>query len=202
MTANAQLQSFIDRIERLVTEREAISADIAEVKQEAKSSGFDLPTINRLLKLRKLSDQERKEQEELLESYEASLGALKDTPLGDAAMERAEKGVEKLGEGDAERRPADEIPEKIEEAKAVLLGKDPRAGGRLSGCTSYVQRKMGLGYNVAARILEKLERTGFISTTDKEGYRTITATVATTSVVPPEGRIAASVSALKQQLAG
>jgi uncharacterized protein (UPF0335 family) len=88
MTANAQLQSFIDRIEKLQAEKEAISDDIREVKAEAKSSGFDLPTINRLLKLRKLSDQERREQEQLLEAYEASLGALKDTPLGDAAMER------------------------------------------------------------------------------------------------------------------
>ncbi len=39
--AKDQLKSFINRIERLNEEREALSADIREVFAEAKGTGFD-----------------------------------------------------------------------------------------------------------------------------------------------------------------
>lgn len=43
--------------------------------------------------------------------------------------------------------------------------------GQLSGCTSYCQRKMQIGYNQAARILECLKAEGFITEPDKTGVR-------------------------------
>lgn len=41
----------------------------------------------------------------------------------------------------------------------------------LSGCTSYVQRKMNVGYVTAARLMDELEEAGLISTPDDAGLR-------------------------------
>jgi DNA segregation ATPase FtsK/SpoIIIE-like protein len=45
-----------------------------------------------------------------------------------------------------------------------------REAGKLTGCTSYIQRKMGLGYNHAAAIMDHLEAE-FITPPDKHGER-------------------------------
>jgi len=41
----------------------------------------------------------------------------------------------------------------------------------LTGCTSYVQRKLQIGFNKAANILEELEVAGWISEPDNTGTR-------------------------------
>lgn len=41
----------------------------------------------------------------------------------------------------------------------------------LTGCTSYVQRKLQVGFNRAATILERLEGADIISEPDNEGKR-------------------------------
>lgn len=46
-----------------------------------------------------------------------------------------------------------------------------RIRGRLSGCTSYIQRRMQIGYNHAARIMDYLEAARFISDADSNGER-------------------------------
>lgn len=84
----ARLLSYVERIERLEAEKKALSEDISAVKSEAKGSGFDVPTINRIIKIRKLTTAERQEQDALLDIYMAALGMLGDTPLGEAAIRR------------------------------------------------------------------------------------------------------------------
>jgi DNA segregation ATPase FtsK/SpoIIIE-like protein len=46
-----------------------------------------------------------------------------------------------------------------------------RHNGKLTGCTSYVQRRMGIGYNHAARILDYLVACHFITEPDSNGER-------------------------------
>lgn len=41
----------------------------------------------------------------------------------------------------------------------------------LSGCTSYVQRKMNIGFVTAARLMDELESAGEISAPDSDGKR-------------------------------
>lgn len=43
--------------------------------------------------------------------------------------------------------------------------------GKLSGCTSYIQRNMRIGYNQAARILDYLVASRFITEPDNVGIR-------------------------------
>jgi uncharacterized protein (UPF0335 family) len=89
----ARLKSFIERVERLLEEKDAISADIRDVYAEAKGTGFDVPTMRKIIRLRKMDAQERAEQEELLEMYCAALGMLIGTPLGDSAIERRRRAA-------------------------------------------------------------------------------------------------------------
>lgn len=67
------LQQFIGKLERLEADKAAVMEDIKNVCIEAKSNGFDVKTIKQVLKIRKMDDNKRQEQEELLELY---LGAL------------------------------------------------------------------------------------------------------------------------------
>lgn len=83
-----RLRSFIERIERLEEEKANIANDIKQVKNEAKAAGFDVKTINEIVKLRKMEEHEREEREALLDIYKAALGMLYDTLLGEAARRR------------------------------------------------------------------------------------------------------------------
>jgi uncharacterized protein (UPF0335 family) len=70
----ARLKSFIERIERLEEEKAAISSDIKDVYAEAKGVGFDSKTIRKIISLRKVDTEKRREAEELLELYKSAIG--------------------------------------------------------------------------------------------------------------------------------
>lgn len=72
--AGDALQGYVDRIERLDEEKKALSADIKQVYDEAKSTGFDVKILRKIISIRKVADHERKEQEEILDLYKRCLG--------------------------------------------------------------------------------------------------------------------------------
>jgi uncharacterized protein (UPF0335 family) len=72
--AGEQLRAFIERIERLEEEKKDVQEQIKEVFSEAKGVGFDVRIMRQLLRLRKLRDVDRSEQEELLEIYKTAIG--------------------------------------------------------------------------------------------------------------------------------
>lgn len=69
-----QLRTFVERIERLEEEKQAIADDIKEVYAEAKGNGFDTKVLRTVVKLRKVDRSERLEQEAILELYLTALG--------------------------------------------------------------------------------------------------------------------------------
>jgi uncharacterized protein (UPF0335 family) len=91
--AGDRLRSFIERIERLEEEKRALNHDIKEVYAEAKGAGFDTRTVRQIIKIRRMDEDDLDEQEALLDIYKRALGMLVDTPLGDAAVERAKDGA-------------------------------------------------------------------------------------------------------------
>lgn len=72
--AGERLRAFIERIERLEEEKAALSADIREVYAEAKGTGFDTKIMREIIKLRKMEQADRREQEELLDLYKKAIG--------------------------------------------------------------------------------------------------------------------------------
>ncbi|MBI1779396.1 MAG: DUF2312 domain-containing protein [Proteobacteria bacterium] len=71
-----RLRSFVDRIERLEEERKVLGADIKEVYSEAKGHGFDTKILRKVIQLRKKDQDERQEEETLLDLYKQALGMI------------------------------------------------------------------------------------------------------------------------------
>lgn len=75
--ARDQLRSIIERIERLEEEKKSIADDIKDVYAEAKANGFDAKALRRIVAIRKQDQNERMEQEAVLDTYMAALGMLR-----------------------------------------------------------------------------------------------------------------------------
>lgn len=68
------LRAFIERVEKLEEEKQAISEDIRDVYGEAKATGYDAKIMRKIVALRKQDKQKRKEEEEILGLYLSALG--------------------------------------------------------------------------------------------------------------------------------
>lgn len=69
-----QLRSYIERVERLESERSDIQAAVREVFAEAKANGFDPKIMRAVIKLRAMDPGDREEQTVLLDIYMRALG--------------------------------------------------------------------------------------------------------------------------------
>ena len=69
-----QLRLFIERIERLEAEKKAIAEDIKDVYSEAKGQGYDAKIMAQIVRLRKMSQDDRQEMEAILDTYKSALG--------------------------------------------------------------------------------------------------------------------------------
>jgi uncharacterized protein (UPF0335 family) len=76
--AKDRLKSFVDRIERLEEEKSQLGADIREIYAEAKGAGFDVKTIRKVVKERKINRMDRAEQLEMFDLYWNALDMPKD----------------------------------------------------------------------------------------------------------------------------
>lgn len=70
------LQQYVDRIERLDVEKSALAEDIKQVYAESKAMGYDTTIIRKIIRIRKIAEHERKEQDEILELYMRALGMI------------------------------------------------------------------------------------------------------------------------------
>ena len=74
--AKDHLKAFVERVEKLEEEKKAIADDIRDVYAEAKSTGFDVKALRTIIRLRKQDENERAEEETILETYMQALGML------------------------------------------------------------------------------------------------------------------------------
>ena len=74
--AGKRLQMIIERIERLEEEKAATMEDIKEVYAEAKGTGFDVKAIRKIVGLRKMDAEKRREAEQILDLYKAAIGMM------------------------------------------------------------------------------------------------------------------------------
>jgi uncharacterized protein (UPF0335 family) len=75
-TAQGQLKSIIERIERLEVEKGEIAEQIKEVFAEAKGNGFDVKILRKVVRLRKQDRAQRQEEDAILDLYLAALGEI------------------------------------------------------------------------------------------------------------------------------
>lgn len=72
--AAAQLRLFIERIERIEEEIKGGNDDKKDVYAEAKANGYDVPTMKKVVQLRRMETHSRQEADALLETYRSALG--------------------------------------------------------------------------------------------------------------------------------
>ncbi len=68
-----QLKQYINRIERLETDKAAILDDIKQVFDEAKANGFDTKAMKQVIRLKKLDKNKLAEQDAILDLYRQAL---------------------------------------------------------------------------------------------------------------------------------
>ncbi|MBV1927505.1 MAG: DUF2312 domain-containing protein [Rhodobacteraceae bacterium] len=73
VTAN-ELRSFVERIERLESEKKDIAEQQKEVLAEAKGRGYDTKVMRKIVALRKRDKDDIAEEEAVLEMYKEALG--------------------------------------------------------------------------------------------------------------------------------
>lgn len=73
-TAQTQLKTILERIERLEEDKAAVMADLKEVYAEAKGNGFDVKIIRKVVRIRKMDRAKRQEEEALVDLYLSAIG--------------------------------------------------------------------------------------------------------------------------------
>lgn len=70
----SHLRAFIERIEKVNEQRDALGDDLKDIYAEVKSAGFDRSVVKKVVAIRRMDQQKRMEQEEILDLYLTSLG--------------------------------------------------------------------------------------------------------------------------------
>ena len=69
-----QLRAFVERIERVNVERDALAQDLSEIFKEARGTGFNVKVMKKVVALRRKDRQPRIEEETVLELYLNAIG--------------------------------------------------------------------------------------------------------------------------------
>jgi uncharacterized protein (UPF0335 family) len=69
-----ELRQFVERYERLESERRDLAEQMKEVMAEAKARGYDVKVLKKLIALRKRDSAEVSEEEAILDLYKQALG--------------------------------------------------------------------------------------------------------------------------------
>ncbi len=69
-----ELRQFVERYERLESERRDLGEQLKEVLAEARGRGYDVKVLRKLIALRKRDSAEVSEEEAILELYKQALG--------------------------------------------------------------------------------------------------------------------------------
>lgn len=71
-----KLKQYIEKIENLEEEKAKIQEDMSDVFGEAKADGFDVKVMKKILKLRKMKEEDRENEDYLLDTYMMALGMI------------------------------------------------------------------------------------------------------------------------------
>lgn len=70
----SHLRAFVERVERLEEEIAGLNEDKRDIYKEAKGNGFCTKTLKKIVALRRMDRDKRREEEEILDLYLAALG--------------------------------------------------------------------------------------------------------------------------------
>ena len=160
--AGEALKSYVERIERLNSEKATLVDDIKDIYADAKSTGFDPKIIRLVVKRRSMDKNDLAEQAAMLDLYES---ALANTPI----ERHIQKSTpEKKENGSVEKKERNAAADQTLKAEALDYIKGEKSISLLK-----LQRKFQIGYNRAALLIDLLLEEGFLGTPDKDGNRPV-----------------------------
>ena len=133
------LARYVERVEHLHEERASLGEDIKAVMEEAKNAGFVPKIIRQMVRERKMEPTELQDHLALLDSYRRGLGMLAGTPLGDAAMDRAEATAMHPPAGKRGRKPRSFAEQPVHQPRR------PRGRPRKDAATALADARLHLG---------------------------------------------------------
>lgn len=184
--AQTQLRSIVERIERLELEKAELAEHIKEVFAEAKGNGFDVKVLRKIVRIRKQDRAKRAEEEALTDLYLSALGEL---PLFEgSAPEPHEGGIATITLTMDDGRAVAGTPDQMAAAERMVRGV-PEGEALYDqalaivrrdsiASTSYIQRRLQLGYNRASSLIERMEREGVVGPANHDGKRQLIQAVA------------------------
>ena len=90
MVAKDQLKSIVERIERLDAEIKDLNSDKSDIYKEAKSNGFDVKVLRKVIADRRKDLSDREEFDYIYDLYASALGMLPDfEPISEIGTEHA-----------------------------------------------------------------------------------------------------------------
>ncbi len=102
-----QLKQIVARIEKLEEEKKEISEFISDSYKEAKSNGFDVKVLRKIVALRKRDRQQVEEEEEIMDLYKHALGMIALAGKDDEDTDISEdEGEEEASAGKSSRKAA------------------------------------------------------------------------------------------------
>lgn len=146
-----QLRSIVERIERLEEEKKNIASDVRDVFAEAKANGYDTKMLRQIIRLRKLDNHERDEEEYTLDLYKRALGMAPEVDESEPPLP--------LPPGD------NKDPLYADAVRQV------RESGKAS--PSSLQRSLKIGFARAAALIERMEGEGIVTEPDEAGRRQV-----------------------------
>jgi len=71
---NGQLKALVERIEREEEQKAEIAEGIKEIYQEAKSGGYDVKILRKVIAIRRKDPEARQNEESIMDAYMNELG--------------------------------------------------------------------------------------------------------------------------------
>lgn len=142
------LAAYVQRVEKVEEEIKDLNDSKKELYAEVKAVGFDVQTFKKLIARRRKDPDALREQDMILETYEAALEGIIDNYQGPPETD-------------------DLFSEELyQEAKKLVL-REKRAS------VSFIQRALQIGYNKAAGIIDRMEAAGLVTKPDQAGKRQV-----------------------------
>ena len=159
-----RLRIGIERIERLEEEKKGVGDDIKDVYLEMKSEGYDTKIIRQIIRLRKMEPHDRREMQEVLETYLAALGMTDAPPSPPPTMFDGHDG--RPDPTTPAPAPGSSTAELFQTAMNLVVDHQKAS-------PSWLQRQLRIGYNAASRLVEQLEEHGVVGPPDHVGRRDV-----------------------------
>lgn len=168
-----KLWDHVRALEVLEEQVAEVRLDISTRKSLAKADGFDTNIVAAIIKRRKLGEGETRLVDSMVRLYEEAIVEQGALPLEERKRQApVRKSVEDIAE-ELHQQPAPPNPrlegqeEQLYERACNIVIETGKAS------TSYLQRQLEIGYNSAAKLVERMEREGKVSAPDNVGKREV-----------------------------